>query len=69
MTVKIIETTDEFIILESSDEGVPPKRTSIHIDSIADGRTTLEEQMELCEKDCALRAKRIKAMNKALGRG
>ena len=69
MTVKIIETTDEFIILESTADGVPPKRTSVHIDSIADGRTTLEEQIEKCEQDCALREKRIKAMNEVLGRG
>jgi hypothetical protein len=47
MRVEVIDRTDEFIILEVSSEGLPSKRTSIHIDSIIDGRTTLEEQIEL----------------------
>lgn len=66
MTVKIIETTDEFIILESTEDGVPPKRTSVHIDSIADGVTTLDEQIALIDEDTKVRAKRIKEMHKAI---
>ncbi len=65
--IKVIDRTDEFIIIEASEEGMPSKRTSIHIDSIINGNTTLEEQMAICEADCKLRMQRLKAMNKALG--
>jgi len=67
MNVKVIDRTEEFIILEATCEGVPTKRTSVHIDSIADGKTTIEEQIEKCQLDCELRKTRIDAMNKALG--
>ncbi len=67
MKVEVIETTDEFIVLEVSAEGLPKKRTSVHIDSIADGRTTLAEQMELAREDGELRLSRLIAMNEILG--
>ena len=57
-----------FVILETSAEGLPAKRTSVHIDSIADGRTTLEEQIEKAREDGELRFTRILAMNEALSR-
>ncbi len=66
MKVKVIDKTDEFIILEVSSEGLPSKRTSIHIDSIIDGRTTLEEQMEIARADGELRLARLHAMNAIL---
>ena len=67
MEIKVVDTTEEFIILEATCAGVPTKRTSIHIDAIADGRTTLEEQIEICRADCELRLTRINAMRAALG--
>ena len=66
MKVDIIERTDEFIILETSSEGLPAKRTSIHIDAIIDGRTTLEEQIEIARQDGELRLTRLNAMNALL---
>jgi len=66
MKVKVIDQTEEFIVLEATDAGVPPKRISIHIDSIADGRTTLDEQVAKAKDDCKERGKRIKAMKKAI---
>jgi hypothetical protein len=67
MRVEVIDRTDEFIILEVSSEGLPSKRTSIHIDSIIDGRTTLEEQIELARADGEVRLARLNAMNALLG--
>ena len=67
MKVEVIDRTDEFIILEVSSEGLPSKRTSIHIDSIIDGRTTLEEQIELARADGEVRLARLNAMNALLG--
>lgn len=55
-----------FVILETSSDGLPAKRTSVHIDSIADGRTTLEEQIQLAKEDGEIRLKRLQAMNEAL---
>jgi len=66
MRVEVIDRTDEFIILEVSSEGLPAKRTSIHIDSIIDGRTTLEEQIELARADGEVRLARLNAMNALL---
>jgi len=66
MKVEVIDRTEEFIILEVSSEGLPAKRTSIHIDSIIDGRTTLEEQMELARADGEVRLARLNAMNALL---
>ncbi len=68
MKVEIIETTEEFIVLEVSAEGLPKKRTSVHIDAIADGRTTLEEQMELAREDGEVRLARLKAMKEVIER-
>jgi len=69
MAVKVIGKSDCgcFVILESNIEGIK-KRTSIHIDSIADGRTTLEEQIELVKKDGEVRLARLNAMNNILGK-
>ena len=67
MNVEIVETTEEFIVLEVSAEGLPKKRTSVHIDSIADGRTTLEEQMDLAREDGEIRLARLNAMNELIG--
>lgn len=66
MKVEIVERTDEFIVLETSSEGLPAKRTSIHIDSIIDGKTTLEEQIELARQDGEKRLARLNAMNELL---
>jgi len=66
MKVEIVDRTDEFIVLEVSSEGLPAKRISVHIDAIIDGRTTLEEQMELARKDGELRLARLNAMNALL---
>jgi hypothetical protein len=66
MKVEVIDRTEEFIILEVSSEGLPAKRTSVHIDSIIDGRTTLEEQIELARADGELRLARLNAMNAIL---
>ena len=66
MRVEVIDRTDEFIIIEVSSEGLPPKRTSVHIDAIIDGRTTLDEQIELARKDGELRLTRLNAMNELL---
>lgn len=67
MKVEIVERTEEFIILEVSAEGLPAKRTSIHIDAIADGRTTLQEQIELARADGEVRLTRLDAMKATLG--
>ena len=66
MKVEVVERTDEFIVLEVSSEGLPAKRTSIHIDSIIDGRTTLSEQIDLARQDGELRLARLQAMNATL---
>ena len=66
MKVEVVGKTEEFIVLEVSAEGLPKKRISVHIDSIADGRTTLEEQIEKARQDGELRLTRIRAMNEAL---
>jgi len=66
MRVEVIDRTEEFIILEVSSEGLPAKRTSVHIDAIIDGRTTLEEQMELARADGEVRLARLNAMNALL---
>ena len=66
MKVEVVDKTEEFIVLEVSAEGLPKKRISVHIDSIADGRTTLEEQIELARADGEIRLARINAMNKTL---
>jgi hypothetical protein len=67
MKVEVVDRTDEFIVLEVSAEGLPKKRTSVHIDAIADGRTTLEEQIEIARQDGEIRLARIQAMNNVLG--
>ena len=66
MKVEVIDRTDEFIIIEVSSDGLPSKRTSVHIDSIIDGRTTLDEQMEIARKDGEVRLTRLNAMNAIL---
>jgi len=66
MKVEVIERTDEFIVLEVSSPGLPAKRTSVHIDAIIDGRTTLEEQMEIARADGEKRLVRLNAMNALL---
>jgi len=67
MKVEVIDRTEEFIILEVSAEGMPAKRISVHIDSIIDGRTTLEDQIELARSDGEVRLARLQAMNALLG--
>lgn len=59
-----------FVILEISAEEFPQikKHASIHIDSIADGRTTLEEQIELARMDGEVRLARLKTMDNILGK-
>ena len=66
MKVEIVERTEEFIVLEVSAKGLPSKRTSVHIDSIIDGRTTLEEQIEKARVDGEIRLARLNAMNALL---
>jgi len=67
MKVEVVDRTDEFIVLETSSAGLPAKRTSVHIDAIIDGRTTLEEQIEIARADGELRLARLNAMNALLG--
>ena len=67
MKVEVVSRTKEFIVLEVSAEGLPEKRISVHIDSIADGRTTLEEQIEKAKQDGEVRLKRLQVMNETLG--
>lgn len=64
--VEVVDRTEEFIVLEASAEGLPAKRTSVHIDAIADGRTTLEEQIELARQDGEIRLARLVVMNNTL---
>lgn len=68
VNVEIIGKSDCgcFVILETAAEGLPAKRTSVHIDSIADGRTTLEEQIEKARVDGEVRLTRLQAMEEAL---
>jgi len=66
MKVEVIDRTDEFIILEASAPGLPSKRISVHIDSIIDGKTTLEDQIELARQDGEIRLARLQAMNALL---
>jgi len=49
MNDKVIDRTEEFIILEATCAGYPAKKTSIHINSNADGKNTIEEQIEKCQ--------------------
>jgi len=67
LKVEVVDRTDEFIVLEVSSEGLPAKRTSVHIDAIVDGRTTLDEQIEIARADGQLRLARLNAMNALLG--
>lgn len=69
MKCEVVERTDEYIVLETSSAGLPAKRTSVHIDAILDGRTTLEEQIALAKADGELRLARLNAMNALLGEG
>ena len=66
--VKVIGKTDCgcFVILELTGN-MPAKRISVHIDSIADGRTTLEKQIKIAKKDGEVREARIRAMDNTLG--
>ena len=66
MKVEVVERTDEFIVLEVSSEGLPAKRTSVHIDAIMNGQTTLEEQIAIARADGELRLARLNAMNAIL---
>ena len=66
MKVEIVERTEVFIILETSFDGLPAKRTSVHIDAIIDGITTLEEQIEIARADGEVRLTRLNAMNALL---
>lgn len=66
MRVEIVDRTDEFLVIEVSSEGLPAKRTSVHIDSIIDGRTTLQEQLDIARADGELRLARLNAMNALL---
>lgn len=70
MKTEIIGKTDCgcFVILETTAEGLPTKRTSVHIDSIADGRTTIEEQINLANTDAEVRFARLNAMNALLSK-
>lgn len=61
--VEIVDRTEEFIVIEVSASGIPSKRISVHIDSIVDGKTTLEEQLELARQDGKKRLARFNAMN------
>ena len=69
MKTEIIGKTDCgcFVVLETTAEGLPTRRTSVHIDSIADGRTTIEDQINLANADGELRLARLTAMNALLG--
>ena len=69
MKTEIIGKTDCgcFVILETTAEGLPTKRTSVHIDSIADGRTTIEDQINLANAEGEVRLARLTAMNALLG--
>lgn len=64
--VEIVDRTEEFIVIEVSASGIPSKRISVHIDSIVDGKTTLEEQLELARQDGKKRLARFNAMNTIL---
>ena len=64
--IRVVETTDEFIVIETTMAGIPSRRTSIHIDAIAEGKTTLEEQIAICEEECRVRQARVFAMQAAL---
>jgi len=66
MKVEVIERTEEFIILETTAPGLPAKRTSVHIDAIIDGRTTIQEQKKLAREDGVVRLRRLNAMNAAI---
>ena len=66
MRVRIIDRTDEFLILETSAKGLPSKITSVHIDAIVSGATTLREQKDLARADGNLRLERLNAMNAAI---
>lgn len=69
MKTEIIGKTDCgcFVVLETTAEGLPTKRTSVHIDSIADGRTTIEDQINLANAEGEVRLARLTAMNALLG--
>ena len=69
MKTEIIGKTDCgcFVILETTAEGLPTRRTSVHIDSIADGRTTIEDQINLANAEGEVRLARLTAMNALLG--
>ena len=62
MKVEVIDHTEEFIVIEVSAPGLPAKRTSVHIDAIIDGRTSLEEQLALARADGEKRLARLNAM-------
>ena len=69
MRVRIIDRTDDFIVLETSAPESPqlqPKITSVHIDAIIRGQTTLREQKDIARADGELRLSRLNAMNAAI---
>ena len=67
MKVEVVDSTDEFIILEVSGDGLRAKRTSVHIDAIVEGRTTLQEQKEKALEDGERRLARLEVLKKELG--
>ncbi len=66
MMVRVIDRTDEFIILETTSAGMPAKRTAVHIDAILNGQTTLEEQIALATAQGVIRLDRLNALNAIL---
>lgn len=67
MKVEVVDRTDEYIILEVSGDGLPAKRTSVHIDAIVEGRTTLQEQKEKALVDGEKRLARLEVLKRELG--
>ena len=67
MRVRVIDRTEEFIVLETSFRGMPSKITTVHIDAIINGQTTIEEQKALARADGNRRLARLNAMNAILG--
>ena len=64
---KIYNPGDDFLILRVSCDPLPDKNISVSVEALVDGRTSLDEQIEIARQDCELRLTRLHAMNSLLG--
>lgn len=69
MAIKVTQEplkSDEFIALRVTCDEIPDKIITIHLDAIADGRTTVAREIEKAKADAEQRCKRARAARDTL---